>query len=72
MDTQTATPAPRKKLSERSIAVWMSRELVEEIDQFIEGQAHGLLGVKPSRQRFILTAVRKALDEARTAPREAA
>lgn len=64
MDTQTATTKP-KHATERSISCWMPEDLISELDGLLARQVAGLVGARPSRQRFIIVAVRDALERAK-------
>ena len=60
------TTQPRKKhASEISISTWLPQDLALELDNFLTEQAAGRIGVRPSRQAFILAAIRAQLAHAR-------
>lgn len=66
--TPTTNPARKNKQKhpgEVSLTTWLPPELAQELDRFLASQVEGRVGVKPSRQAFVLRLLRDALDRAR-------
>lgn len=60
------TPTPKQKhAGEICVSTWLPANLVTDLDAFLSAQAAGALGVKPSRQKFMLHVLREALDRAK-------
>ena len=51
--------------NQQIVQVWMPRDLVRQLDAHLASQVAHLSGAKPSRQGFLMSLVRRALDEAR-------
>ncbi len=62
MDQAPATKPQKKHAKEKSITVWIPRELAGELDARLAKQVAGQPGIRPSRQGFVVAAIRRALD----------
>lgn len=58
-DTETT---PKKHGGEKCITVWIPKSLAAELDAHLARQVRGLVGVRPSRQAFLVALVRRALE----------
>lgn len=55
-------PAPKTKhAGERCVTIWIPKSLADELDTHLARQVAGLVGVRPSRQAFLVALVRRAL-----------
>lgn len=51
----------QKHATERPVMVWLPRDLARELDDRVAANCRGIRGAKPSRQRFVVEAIRQAL-----------
>lgn len=56
------TTKPRKHAKEKSLTVWIPRDLAAELDARLATHVAGRPGIRPSRQGFVVAAIRRALD----------
>lgn len=62
MDHVDTPPAAKKKhANDRPVMVWLPRDLARELDAMVAANCAGIPGAKPSRQAFVVRAIRAAL-----------
>lgn len=54
-------PRKEKHATEKPVTVWLPRDLARELDAKVAANCAGIPGAKPSRQAYVVRAIRAAL-----------